>query len=67
MSGWEVLSELQERGLTIPTVIISGHLDDLPTERELPAFVQRFLQKPFLARELLDVVEKLLPLPAEPD
>ena len=60
MSGWEVLAGLQRRGLEIPTYIISGHLDDLPSDRELPSFVEKFLQKPFDVKELLSGVSALL-------
>ncbi|MEM7234793.1 MAG: response regulator [Planctomycetota bacterium] len=60
LSGFDVLAELEKRGLTIPTIIISGHLDNLPPERSLPSFVRKFFQKPFPTGELVETVRSLV-------
>ena len=57
-SGIEVLEELQIRGVELPTILISGHSDSLPSTEELPTNVLAFLGKPYRGKELVALVRK---------
>ena len=62
LSGSDVLEELKNRKAELPTILISGHADSLPNGDELPSNVLAFLEKPYRAQELLDVIHKALKL-----
>lgn len=61
VSGWEVLSYMEERNIAIPTILISGHLGEYPQGHLMPVFVRRFFQKPFPTEEFTRSVLDLLP------
>ncbi len=56
LSGVEVFSKLQEAGVTIPTLVITGHDKDYP--RMTHAAVQGYLQKPADPRVVLAMLEQ---------
>jgi CheY-like chemotaxis protein len=66
MSGFEVLSALEKKGIRIPTVITSGIVipgvhDYLKTHPRV-----RILSKPYTADQILEAIEVLLDLPDPP-
>ena len=60
MSGSEVIDELVRRENSLPTILISGHTDEVPTPSEQPAFVKKFLEKPYDTKELISVLNTLI-------
>jgi len=58
MSGLELHRTLAARGLHIPTIFISGHVDPEERDRAIPGEAVAFLPKPFLDRALLDALER---------
>lgn len=60
MCASDVLDALQVRGLNLPTILISGHSDSLPSSCKLPANVLGFLEKPARSEELFDLIGKAL-------
>ena len=59
IGGWGVIEYLQqdERMAILPVVIVSAHAHDEHVERALAAGCRGHLAKPFLTRELLEVVD----------
>lgn len=60
MSGLELQSELSERGVHLPVVIISGHADVPMAVRALKAGAFDFIEKPFNDELLLDLVQRAI-------
>ena len=61
-SGLDVLDELRELGLKLPTIFITGHGDVPMSVRAMKAGAVEFLIKPFRDQELLDAVQAALRL-----
>jgi CheY-like chemotaxis protein len=67
MSGFEVLSALEKKGIRIPTVITSGIVipgvhDYLKTHPKV-----RILSKPYTSDQILEAIETLLDQPDPPN
>jgi len=60
MSGLELQRKLQELGITLPVVIITGHGDVPMAVRALKAGASDFIEKPFNEQDLLDRIQKYL-------
>ena len=60
MSGSEVIDELVRRKYSMPTILISGHTDEIPAPSEQPTFVKKFLEKPYDTKELISVLNTLI-------
>lgn len=60
MTGLELQQHLQERGIQIPIVFVSGHGDVTTAVSALKAGAMDFVQKPFSYRDVLQVVKKAL-------
>jgi two-component system, LuxR family, response regulator FixJ len=59
MSGLELLSELRDQGIQLPSIMITGHdIPGLSQEAALHGAVS-YLMKPFSGRALLTVLESL--------
>jgi len=60
MNGVELIDELAERGITVPTVVISGHLnDDLTSALSRRGCVDIF-DKPFIPEDFIERVMGIL-------
>ena len=59
LSGVELLQRLREKGYEIPVIIISGYEDIKSSIEVLRLGAFDFLLKPFRAKELLEILEKL--------
>jgi two-component system response regulator FixJ len=64
MSGYEVQAALNERGLQIPVIYLTGHGDVPMAVRAMQAGAVDFLQKPVRRVELLQRVRRALELDA---
>ena len=60
MSGLELQSELQRRGVSLPTVFITGHGDAQMYQTAIREGAVDVLEKPFRNRDLLASIEKAL-------
>ncbi len=60
MSGLELQRKLQELGVMLPVVIITGHGDVPMAVRALKAGASDFIEKPFNEQDLLDRIHKYL-------
>jgi len=60
MSGLVLHQKLQERGVTLQTVIITGHGDVPMAVRALKAGVADFIEKPFNGQDMLDRIQSCL-------
>ena len=58
--GLEVQAELLERGLEIPTIMISGHADEEAFRRAMQNGAVACLEKPFSGEELCAIVQRAL-------
>lgn len=65
MSGLELQDILNQRGIEIPVIVISGHADVMMAVRAMKAKAMDFLQKPVSGQTLLDLVNKALTSDAE--
>jgi FixJ family two-component response regulator len=65
MSGLEVLAALNARGLTIPTIFLTGHGDIPMAVRAVQAGAVDFLEKPIQGAALLERVQRALALDLE--
>jgi two-component system NtrC family sensor kinase len=59
-TGLKVIEELNRRGLTIPTIMITGYGSEGTAARALRLGAQGYLVKPFTTEEVLSNVEKAL-------
>jgi FixJ family two-component response regulator len=62
MSGLELQSELRERGIEIPVIVLTGYGDVPSAVRALKNGAVEFLEKPFNDDVLLDQIRKALAL-----
>ena len=60
MSGLEMHERLRQRGVVLPTIMISGHGDVPVAVRAMKAGVIDFLQKPFADQVLFDLIGQAL-------
>jgi two-component system response regulator FixJ len=66
MSGLELVRRLQDRGVTLPIIVITGH-GDMPLAVEaLRAGVKDFIEKPFEDEVLLGAIRRALSSQAKP-
>ena len=65
MSGLELQSELNERGVDMPTIFITGHGDVPMSVRAMKEGATDFLEKPFRNSDLLASIEQVLAQDAE--
>jgi FixJ family two-component response regulator len=65
MSGLELQSRLNERGISLPIIFITGHGDVPMAVRAMKSGAVDFLTKPFSHQELLDLVQVALEGAAE--
>ena len=60
MSGLDVQRKLNERGVTIPIIFITGHGDIPMTVRAMKSGAEEFLTKPFRDQDLIDAIQQAL-------
>ena len=60
MSGLEVQRKLNERGVSIPIIFITGHGDIRMSVKAMKSGAVEFLTKPFRDQELLDAIAQAL-------
>jgi CheY-like chemotaxis protein len=60
MSGLKVLEELNERGIAIPTIMMTGYGSEGIAARALQLGVRDYLIKPFTTEEVLSSIERAL-------
>jgi FixJ family two-component response regulator len=65
MSGLELQRTLQERGIDLPVILITGHGDVPMAVRAMKAGAVDFIEKPFNEQELLERVQGCLKADAE--
>jgi CheY-like chemotaxis protein len=57
MSGVQLLRELREKGISIPTVVTSGYVDEELSQELLGIMYSNFIEKPFMPEDLLRKVD----------
>ncbi|MEZ5499618.1 MAG: response regulator transcription factor [Steroidobacteraceae bacterium] len=62
MSGLELQQQLNQRGITLPVIFITGHGDVPMAVEAMQHGAMDFLQKPFRDQDLLDRVQRALEL-----
>ncbi len=60
MNGLELQRQLQEQGIVMPVLIITGHGDVPMAVRALKSGASDFVEKPFNEQDLLDRIQKYL-------
>ena len=60
MSGLDVQRKLNERGVTIPIIFITGHGDIPMTVEAMKSGAEEFLTKPFRDQDLVDAIQHAL-------
>ena len=60
MSGLDVQRKLNERGVTIPLIFITGHGDIPMTVEAMKSGAEEFLTKPFRDQDLIDAIQQAL-------
>jgi FixJ family two-component response regulator len=58
-SGIELRDRLAQAGITTPVIFMTGNTDECTREKALGVGCFKYLTKPFLARELLDLLKAL--------
>ena len=56
MNGLDVVDCLQREGVRLPTILISGRLDANTKERATNLGVTKIIDKPFVARRLVELI-----------
>jgi two-component system, LuxR family, response regulator FixJ len=56
MNGLDVVDYLQREGIRLPTILVSGRLDTNTKERATHLGVTNIIDKPFVARRLVDLI-----------
>jgi len=56
MNGLDVVDYLQREGIRLPTILVSGRLDANTKERATHLGVTNIIDKPFVARRLVDLI-----------
>ncbi len=59
--GWEVLRRMQERHGSIPVIMFSGQVSELPSGRAVDRGARGFVGKPFDPQELIERAKQLVP------
>ena len=62
MSGLQLQQQLNQEGIEIPVIIITGHGDVPMAVRALQSGAMHFLEKPFREQELLDCIQEAINL-----
>jgi FixJ family two-component response regulator len=65
MSGLDVQTKLQEAGVQIPIIFITGHGDIPMTVKAMKSGAAEFLTKPFRDQDLIDAIQQALKNNAE--
>ena len=60
MDGLNVIGHLQNEGIRVPTILISGRLDAKTRTRAASLGVASVIEKPFAAGRLLDLIQTAL-------
>jgi FixJ family two-component response regulator len=60
MSGLELQRKLNERGITVPIIFITGHGDIPMTVEAMKSGAVEFLTKPFRDQDLVDAIQQAL-------
>lgn len=60
LDGLSVVEELRHEGLLLPTILITGKLEDANTERARAFGLIAILEKPFRGAELVELVRAAL-------
>ena len=60
ISGLDVIDNLRENGIQIPTILISGRLDDATRQRATRLGVRELLDKPVAAGRLIQAIRTML-------
>lgn len=58
MDGLEVQAQLNERGITLPVIVLTGHGDVSVAVRAMKAGAVDFLEKPFEKAALLEAIDR---------
>jgi FixJ family two-component response regulator len=58
MSGIDLIAKLTSRGLTLPTILISGRADEGLRRRALAAGAFLLMEKPFDGNVLVDAIDR---------
>ena len=58
MTGLELQTELTRRGITLPIIFITGHMDEQIYVEAVKAGAINFLEKPFSNENLLESISK---------
>ena len=64
-SGFDVQTELNRRGATLPVIFVSGHGDIPMSVRALQNGAIDFVEKPYNSQQMLDRVQRALKLAAQ--
>jgi two-component system response regulator YesN len=59
-TGLDVVDNLRENGVQIPTILISGRLDDVTRERATRLGVRELLDKPVAVDRLIQAIRTML-------
>jgi len=62
MSGVDLLKYLRVYGISLPIVLISAHDEELARAKSMKNPALSFLHKPFDEKELLSVIDSLIPV-----
>ncbi|MHC4741911.1 MAG: response regulator transcription factor [Planctomycetota bacterium] len=65
MSGLDLQRQLKERGINLPSIVVTGHGDIPMAVEAMKAGVVDFVEKPFRDQILLDDIQKALQLDAQ--
>jgi two-component system, LuxR family, response regulator FixJ len=60
LSGLDVINHLQREGINLPTILISGRLDQKSRQRAASLGVIESIEKPFAPRRMVDVIRESL-------
>jgi two-component system, LuxR family, response regulator FixJ len=60
ISGLDIVEDLRKNGVQIPTILISGRLDDVTRQRATRLGVRELLDKPVAAGRLMQVIRTTL-------
>ena len=60
MDGFEMLNALNERGLTIPVIVLSADIQDTTQAECLKLGAAAFIEKPLIENKLLDTIHSIL-------
>jgi signal transduction histidine kinase/ActR/RegA family two-component response regulator len=63
MSGWELARAIRELDAEVPMVVITGWGDEVGSERQKAAGVDRVVTKPFSADRIIELTEELASRP----